>query len=66
MNRKERRRHDAQTRATPPGSMDPELHQMMQRATGLHRLRNAGGVDLGAGHLPGRVAVRELDKMRHF
>ena len=37
MNRKERRSREAQTRAAPPGSMDPELREMMQRATGLHR-----------------------------
>ena len=37
MNRKERRSREAQTRAAPPGSENPELRQMMQRATGLHR-----------------------------
>jgi len=37
MNRKERRRREAETRAAPPGSKDPELREMMQRATGLHR-----------------------------
>ena len=37
MNRKERRSRQAQTRAAPPGSMDPELQEIMQQATGLHR-----------------------------
>ncbi len=37
MNRKERRRREAETRAASPGSKDPELREMMQRATGLHR-----------------------------
>lgn len=37
MNRKERRSREAQARAAPPGSTDPELRQMMQRATALHQ-----------------------------
>ena len=37
MNTKERQSREAQARAAPPGSMDPELRQMMQRATALHR-----------------------------
>ena len=37
MNRKERRSRAARARAAPPGSADPELQEMMRRATGLHR-----------------------------
>ena len=37
MNRKERRSREAQARAAPPGSTDPELREMMRRATGFHR-----------------------------
>jgi tetratricopeptide (TPR) repeat protein/SAM-dependent methyltransferase len=37
MNKKERQSHEAQVRAAPPGSTDPELRQMMQRAIVLHR-----------------------------
>ena len=37
MNRKERRSREAQARVTPPGSTDPELREMMRRATGFHR-----------------------------
>ncbi len=37
MNRKERRSKEAQARGAPPGSSDPELREMMQRAVGLHR-----------------------------
>ncbi|MDP6475346.1 MAG: tetratricopeptide repeat protein [Alphaproteobacteria bacterium] len=37
MNRKERRSREAQARGAPPGSSDPELREMMQRATALHR-----------------------------
>ncbi|MBT3170994.1 MAG: tetratricopeptide repeat protein [Rhodospirillaceae bacterium] len=37
MNRKERRGQEAQARGAPPGSTDPELRDMMQRAVGFHR-----------------------------
>ncbi len=42
MNRKERRSKEAQARGVLPGSTDPELREMMQRATQLHR---AGHID---------------------
>jgi len=42
MNRKERRSREAQARAAPPGSTDPELREMMRRATGLRRARKKG------------------------
>jgi len=37
MNRKDRRSQEAQVRAAPPGSMDPELREILQRAVALHR-----------------------------
>ena len=37
MNRKTRRSQQAETRKAPPGVMDPELREMMQRAVALHR-----------------------------
>jgi tetratricopeptide (TPR) repeat protein len=37
MNRKERRSREAQARAAPPGSTDPELREMMRHAVELHR-----------------------------
>jgi tetratricopeptide (TPR) repeat protein/SAM-dependent methyltransferase len=37
MNSRERRSREAQARAAPPGSTDPELREMMQRAVELHR-----------------------------
>ena len=37
MNRKDRRSREAQARVASPGSMEPELQQMMQRAIGMHR-----------------------------
>jgi len=37
MNSRDRQSREAETRAAPPGSTDPELREMMQRATGLHR-----------------------------
>ena len=37
MNSRERRSREAQARAAPPGSTDPELREMVQRAVELHR-----------------------------
>ena len=37
MNSRECRSREAQARAAPPGSTDPELREMMQRAVELHR-----------------------------
>ena len=37
MNTDERQSREVQARGAPPGSTDPELQQMMLRATRLHR-----------------------------